>query len=132
MTRSEPKPLTPRNAVLDTLAASFKAFRDCLPLAIGIHKVIKERLPDIDPQQLRSAMKMHTASTRYLKALSTAKNRFDLDGASVGEVTGAQRQDALDTLRERFKRIAERKKAEQQAQQHQENLLKLAEKFNSR
>lgn len=125
-------PLRQRNPVLDTLASSFKAFQDCLPLAVGIHKVIKERLPDIDAAQLKTALKMHTGSTRYLKALTHAEKRFDLDGAPAGEITPEQRKQARDTLRERYEKIAERKKAEQEAQQRQENLLKLVEKFKTR
>lgn len=130
MSTAEQKPPRSRNPVLDTLAASFKVIRECQPLALGIHKVIKERMPDLDMQQLRSAMRMHTASTRYLKLLSQADTRFDLDGAAAGEVTAEQRQQALDTLRERFRKKAEQHKAELAAKQHQEKLLKLAEKFN--
>lgn len=132
MTGSEPERHRPRNTSLDTLTASFKAFRDCQPLAIGIHKNIKERLPDIDPTQLRTALRIHTASTRYLKVLSQSTSRFDLDGSPAGEVTAEQRQQALDTLRERFRKRAERHKAEELAKQHQEKLFKLAEKFNAR
>ena len=132
MTTTKQKPLRARNAVLDTLSASFKAFHDCQPLALGIHKAIKERLPGIDARQLRDAMRIHTASTRYLKALSQANTRFDLDGAPAGEVTAEQRQQASATLRERFKKKAELHKAEQAAKQRQENLFKLAEKFNTR
>lgn len=143
MTTTEPNPPRPRNTVLDTLNASFKVFHDCQPLALGIHKAIKERVPDIDAKQLRSAMRVHTASTRYLKALSQAETRFDLDGTPAGEVTDEQRKQASDTLRERFKKKADRHKAEvlakqlaeKQAQAEQErhaNLLKLAEKFNTR
>jgi len=47
-------------------------------------------------------------------------------------ITPEQRQHAKDTLHERYQKTAERKKAEQQAQQLQENLLILAEKFNTR
>jgi len=126
------QPLRQRNPVLETLATSFKTFQDCLPLAVGIHKVIKQRLPDIDVGQLKTALKMHTGSTRYLKALTHAATRFDLDGAPAGEITPEQRKQARDTLRERYEKIAERKKAEQEAQQRQENLLKLVEKFKSR
>lgn len=132
MTSNAPPPPRPGAAVLGILTSSFTAFRDCLPLAIGIHKIVKQRLPDIDSQQLRTAMRIHTASTRYLKALSQTDSRYDLDGAPVGEVTAEQRQQALDTLRERFRKGAERHKAEQLVQQRQENLVKLAEKFNAR
>lgn len=132
MTTAEQKSPRSRNPVLDTLTASFKVVRDCQPLALGIHKVIKERMPDIDVQQLRSAMRIHTASTRYLKVLSQANARYDLDGTPAGEVTAEQKQQALDTLRERFRKKAEQHKAEQAAKQHQEKLLKLAEKFNNK
>lgn len=77
-------------------------------------------------------MRIHTASTRYLKAVSQSKIRFDLDGAPLGEVTEEQRRQALDMLKERFSKQAERHKAEQLAKQQQEKLQKLAEKFNSR
>lgn len=147
MSESAPKSPRPRNAVLETLAASFSVFRDGLPLAIGIHKTIRERLPEIEPQQLRAAMRIHTASTRYLKALSQAAVRVDLDGGPAGEVTAEQRQQAVDTLRERFRSQAERHRAaqliqkqaqqqqelaQQQERQRQEKLLLLAAKFNSR
>lgn len=132
MTTAEPKPSRARNTVLDTLSATFKVFHDCRPLALGIHKAIKERLPEMDAQQLRTAMRIHTASTRYLKALSQADTRFDLDGSPSGEVTAEQRQQASDTLRERFRNKAALHKAELLAKERQEKLLKLAEKFNGR
>ena len=79
-------------------------------------------------------MRMHTASARYLKALTNGETRFDLDGNAAGAVTPEQKQQALDTLRERFKKGADRHKAlmlaQQQEQQRLEKLLKLAEKFN--
>ena len=132
MTSTEPKTRHPRNPALDRLTASFKAFSENLPLAIGIHKVIKERLPELEPQQLRIALRIHTASTRYLKAVSQSKIRFDLDGAPLGEVTEEQRRQALDMLKERFSKQAERHKAEQLAKQQQEKLQLLVEKFNAR
>ncbi len=132
MNSPEPQSLRPRNPVLDTLSSSFKVFRDCLPLAVGIHKMIKLRLPALDMQQLRTAMRMHTASARYLKSLSQADTRFDLDGSPAGEVTAEQRQQATDTLRERFRKKAERQMTERLARQRQEKLEKLADKFNSR
>ena len=136
MSTTEPKPSRSRNPILDTLNTSFKVFNDCQPLAVGIHKIIKERLPEISTEELRNAIRFHAASTRYLKALSQANTRFDLDGSPAGRVTEEQRQYASDTLRERFKKQAERHKADQlvkkQVQQRQESLLKLAEKFNAR
>jgi len=127
-----PPPRRSKNPVLETLIATFAVFRDCQPLAIGVHKTIRERLPGIGAGQLHHALKTHTASTRYLKALSQGTTRFDLDGIAAGIVTPEQQKQALDTLRERFRKQAERRKAELQAQEHQQKLLKLVETFKTR
>ena len=142
MTSPPAKPPS-RNALLETLSAKFAVFRECRPLALGIHKAIGERMPEVDTAQLRLAMRMHTASTRYLKALLVTRERFDLDGKPAGEVTAEQREVASTTLRERFKKLAERRKAEEQAlkaaqqeqeaqQKRQEKLAQLAARFNLR
>ncbi len=49
MTGSDSKSRAPRNDVLNTLGSTFALFQECRPLAIGIHKIILERVPDIDP-----------------------------------------------------------------------------------
>lgn len=120
------------NPVLALLRTEFQLFRNNLPLAIGIHRVIKERLPDIGIKKLRLAMKIHTSSTAYLKSLSGSEIRFDLDGNPAGEVTADQRKAALDTVRERFRKSAELHKAELQAKETQAKLVQLAAKFNAR
>lgn len=131
------------DALLETLKGQFAVFRGCLPLALGIHTSVRERMPDVDPGALRAALKNHTASTRYLKALQTGKERFDLDGQPVGEVTAEQREFASTTLRERFRKAAERRQAdeaarraahaEQEAQQRRQGkLAELAARFNRR
>lgn len=114
---------------LATLKERFPVFRDYRPLAIGIHKAIRAMLPEVDAGQLKLAMRRHVGSTRYLKSISQGGSRFDLEGNPAGEVTGEQRQQATDELRGRFKNAAERKRAEAQAKEQQEKLLKLAEKF---
>lgn len=114
MTATATKP-SRRNPLLESLSADYAVFRDCLPLALGIHKTVKERKPDIEAPALRAAMRIHTASTRYLKALVTGKERFDLDGQIAGEVTEEQREVASAALLDRFKKAAERRKAEEQA-----------------
>ena len=142
MTSTPAKPAS-RNALLDTLGANFAVLRECRPLALGIHKIIIARMPEVDTAQLRLALRMHTASTRYLKALQAAGERFDLDGKAAGEVTAEQREVAATTLRERFKKQAGRRKAEEQAkkaaqqeqeaqQKRQEKLAQLAARFNAR
>ena len=132
--RPAPPPQQPRppNPVLTTLKATFAVFRDAQPLAIGIHKAIKARLPDIGEGALRVALKSHTASTKYLKAVANGRQRFDLDGQQAGEITDEQREQALTTLKERFRKAAEQKREAQAAREHQEKLQKLAEKFNHR
>jgi ProP effector len=136
MSGSDSKPLDPHHAVLNSLRSTFPVFQECRPLAIGIHKTVLERIPGINPQQLRLAMRMHTASARYLKALTNGEIRFDLDGNAAGAVTPEQKEQALNTLRERFRKGAEQHKARllarQQEQQRREKLVKLAEKFNVR
>ncbi|MBK6744332.1 MAG: ProQ/FinO family protein [Hydrogenophilales bacterium] len=131
MTASEPIK-TNRNTLLDTLATTFAVFRDGRPLALGIHKTLRERMPELSQDQIRRALRIHTGSTRYLKALSHAEERFDLDGNPAGTVTPEQREQAGNQLKERFQKAAERRKEEEQAKQHQANLLKLADKFNTR
>jgi len=132
MTDPHTKARHPSNPVLEILSATFPVFRDGQPLAIGIHKAIKLRLPDIAEGSLRIALKGYTASTKYLKAIANGKQRFDLDGNPAGDVTAEQRQQALETIKERFRKAAERKKAEQEDKERQEKLQKLAEKFNKR
>ena len=136
MSGFDSKPRDPQHAVLISLRSTFPVFQECRPLAIGIHKTVLERIPGINPQQLRLAMRMHTASARYLKALTNGEIRFDLDGNAAGAVTPEQKEQALDTLRERFRKGAEQHKArvlaQQQEQQRQEKLVKLAEKFSAR
>ena len=53
-----------RNALLDTLGTSFAVFRECRPLALGIHKAIIARMPEIDAAQLRLALRMRRLSIR--------------------------------------------------------------------
>jgi ProP effector len=88
-------------------------------------------------------MKVHTASTRYLKALLAIRERYDLDGKPQGEVTDEQREIASTQLRDRFKKAADRRKAEdlrkrellreqEDQQRRQEKLMQLAARFNQK
>jgi ProP effector len=125
-------PSNRRNALLERLYKEFPVFRDHLPLSIGIHKAFNERIPGLAKGQVWSAMQQHTGSTRYLKALVEGAPRYDLDGNPAGEVTAEQQAVAVKTLKERFRKAADRRKAELEAQQRQEKLKQLADKFNSR
>jgi ProP effector len=129
MPASASKTSAARNPLLETLSATFPVFRAGLPLAIGIHKVIKARLPEVRDGAMWATLKAYTASTKYLKAIANGKQRFDLDGNPAGEISAEQRQQALDTLKERFRKAAERKKTEQEAREREEKLLQLVDKF---
>lgn len=138
-----PAPATPAaptqtaRSLLKQLQQQFPAFRDCLPLAIGIDKQILARMPELDRKTMRTALGIHTGSLRYLRAMEKATVRYDLDGTAGAEVTDTHRSHAKDTLQQRFKKEAERKKAERDAAQAEEanrlraeKLQQLASKFS--
>lgn len=143
MTTTTPAKRNAQDAVLQALRSTFVVFRESKPLAIGIHKGIAERLPELTKDQIKVAMRWHTASMTYLKALATETTRFDLDGNPAGTVTPEQQQQAADLIKERLRKGAERKRLEQKektakahellkAQEKQLKLTQLAEKFARR
>ena len=85
-------------------------FRDCKPVALRIDKSIQERFPDLDRKIIRIAMRMHTTSTRYLKAVEKGTHRYDLNGDECGEIAAEHREHAAQTLKERFAEAARRKR----------------------
>lgn len=120
-------------AILKRLQAESPAFRDSKPLALKIDASILARFPDFDRRNLRIALRMHTASTKYLKAVERGGERFDLDGKSAGEVTEEQRLHAATTLKERFAAVAkqqrEKRAAEEAERRRAEKLQQLVSKF---
>jgi len=113
-TAAEPKAAKPQidaRGLLQKLQESSPTFNDVKPLALRIDKAIAARFPDVERKVIRNAMRLHTASTRYLKVMEKATARFDLDGKEDGEVTEEQRAHAKQTLKERFAEAAKRKKA---------------------
>src|SRR5690554_5877688 len=129
--------------VLRRLQEVSPTFRDCKPLALGIDKAIHARFPEFDRKTVRTAMRMHVSSTRYLKAVEKASERFDLDGKVDGEITEEHRSHASQTLKERFAAAAKRKREQEKtarAQQREEaseqrkaeRLQQLVGKFSKR
>lgn len=108
-------PAPSARSLLKQFQQQFPAFRDCLPLAIGIDKQILARLPGLDRKLMRAALGIHTGSPRYLRAMEKAKLRYDLDGAAGAEVSQVHRDHAALVLQQRAKKETERKKAEQEA-----------------
>lgn len=124
-------------ALLKQLQQQFEAFRNCLPLEIGIDKQLLARMPGLNRKLMRAALGIHTGSMRYLRAMEKATVRYDLDGKPGAEVTDTHRQHAKELLQQRFKKEAERKKAEREAavqqeadRKRQEKLQQLASKFS--
>lgn len=97
--------------VLNDLRQRFPAFAQCLPLAIGVDKLLLVEMPELNRKTLRVALNMHTNSSRYLKAMSNATMRFDLSGNAVTEVAEEHRARAGEMLKERFKKEREQRNA---------------------
>ncbi len=132
-TESVESPVQNARALLKTLQTDFSVFRDYSPLAIGVDKQLLARLPNLDRKILRIALGMHTNSLRYLKTMEKATHRIDLDGNTGDELTPDHRSHATEVLRERFRKDAERRKAQREAEalerQRTEKLSQLVEKF---
>lgn len=109
-------PATIAHALLQNLRKDFPVFHDCQPLAIGIDKQIVARLPETDRKVLRVALAMHTKSSNYLRRLSKAKTRFNLDGSAAENLAQSHVTYASTVLKER----AKRKEQYQQAQRELE------------
>ena len=129
-------PATSARALLKELQETFSVFRESKPLAIGIDKQLFAAKPHLDKKTLRLALKMHTESWPYLKAIGKTGTRFSLDGTPAGEIEDAHRARASEMLRERFKKAPERKRNQQEeekAEQRRVELLRqLTEKFSPR
>ncbi len=129
--------------LLEKLQESSPTFKEFRPLALRIDKAVMERYPDVSRKVVRSAMRMHTGSTRYLKAMEKATQRFNIDGKPDGELTEDHRQHAAETLKQRFTEAAKRKREQQKAEQARqreaeaeqrkaEKLSQLVQKFSGR
>jgi ProP effector len=142
MTAADQKPEAPvdARALLKDIQARYDVFRNFSPLAIGIDKQLLTQQPELNRKALRIALRSHTMSTRYLKEMQTGTVRLNLDGTAAGEVTEDARTHSAELLRERFKKQAEQRKAEQAAaraeqeaakaeQRRQEKLSQLTAKF---
>ena len=103
-------------SLLKSFQEKYPVFREFKPLAIGIDKQLLAQDAGLSRKTLRLALGMHTNSFRYLKAMEKAEQRFNLDGTPGGEVPEEHRRHAADILRERFRKEAERRKAERIAE----------------
>ena len=78
------------------------------PLALGIDKALKARVPDAKHKNLSRLLGKYTASHRYLIALSCKDSwRYDIDGNLVEPVSNAHRAFAIETLARKAKAAME-------------------------
>jgi ProP effector len=110
-----PRPSSSPRALLKSLEAQFPVFRASQPLAIGIDKVLLQRLPGLEKKVLRIALSLHTHTLRYLRGVEKSSHRFDLEGNPAEAISDEHRQHASETIRERLKKQAEERRAKQQA-----------------
>ena len=126
-------PVQKARTLIKTLQEQYAVFRDYLPLAIGIDKQLQARQSELNRKTMRIALGLHTNSLRYLKSMEKATHRFDLDGNPGEEVSETHRAHAAEVLKERFRKDAERRRAQKQAEQQEkernQKLSQLVEKF---
>jgi ProP effector len=118
-------------ALLKQLQQQYVPFRDCLPLSIGIDKQIVAAIPEINRKLMRAALGIHTSSQRYLRAMEKATIRYNLDGTTGAEITDTHRKHAKEVLQERFKKEADRRKAERDAAAEEEAAKRRQEKLEA-
>ena len=86
------------------------------PIKLRIHADIQARAPGVFTKRMLGIFfSRYTTSNAYLKALSIAPHRFDLDGQPAGEIAAEHRQAATDELARRHALAAERRAAQRTA-----------------
>lgn len=110
-----PTPVQLARKMLKELQTEFAAFRDTLPLAIGIDKQLLTQKPDLNKKIMRIALGLHTKSPRYLQAMAKATTRFNLDGSTANEITEEHRSHASGILQQRSDKEEEIRKARRAA-----------------
>ncbi|MCB1927549.1 MAG: osmoprotectant transporter activator [Rhodocyclaceae bacterium] len=119
--------------LLRQLQKQFPVIEQARPLAIGIDREITAAVPEIDAKTLRAALRMHTGSTRYLKAMASERRRYNLTGEATDALNDEHRKRAQGMLDERNKRREKeaRERREQAAESRRtEKLQQLAARFS--
>jgi len=134
---SEPnKPAPAKDAarqLLKELQRQYPIMREAKPMAIGIDAEILAAMPDLERRTLRTALRMHTGSTRYLKSMARETRRYNLAGEAVAEIADEHRERAKVMLKQRNQKREEEEKArrEKEAEQRRsEKLEQLAARFS--
>ncbi len=83
------------------------------PIKLRIHADIQARAPGVfSKRMLGIFFNRHTTTNAYLKALTLAPHRFDLDGQPAGEIADEHRRLAAEELARRHALGAERRAAQ--------------------
>lgn len=99
------------------------------PLKLRIQVDVQQRAPALFTRRVLSGfLQRYTTGTAYLKALSQATERVDLDGAPAGPVSDEHRQAAIEELVRRRALHDARRTAEREAQREtQRNAYRAAQ-----
>lgn len=110
MKRRKPLPLEQLRPLLRALRSRSPAFRNTLPLAVGISAAVLNLAPDLGVSRvtLRRVLMFWTARPAYLKALATpGAVRHSLDGTPGDPVSADHRDHAQQALqRLQFRKAA--------------------------
>lgn len=98
----------PAAQLLALLREQHTVFRDCLPLAIGIHRAIGAAYPEFGKTAIRRALQFHAHSLAYLKNLAAGGHRYDLAGQPWGLITPEHQHYAQEQLTLKEQRDAKR------------------------
>jgi ProP effector len=64
------------------------------PLKVGIHNDIAAAFPDLDPVEIKRALRFYCGDPRYQRSLVEGATRIDLAGNGAGTVTKAEAENA--------------------------------------
>jgi ProP effector len=107
---------------LELLVARYPVFAEGKPLAIGTFDQLVQRHPEIEFRILRTTLIRYCRRPRYLKAIAAGRERYDLDGQPVGEITETQREKAksgLKSCEEREQAAKQRRREQHRGQRRQ-------------
>lgn len=82
--------------------------KEKVPLCVGIHELILEELPDIDPVLLSLCLKDYTSGREYLLKLKEGAARYNAFGQADGYVDGDEARKAAIRLLDKEKEYQER------------------------
>ena len=99
-------------AILEKLAHKYPPFfqnsKDAKPLAKGVFEQIDCEALGISKTQLRKALGFYCRGFYYLMATANDKARWNLDKTLASEITKDERQYAIDILKQRKQKKAEK------------------------